>query len=165
MDPVHFNAREILDMAVKIEENGLKFYTDAAKASKSKEIKELFTHLASDEKKHVKVFSDLIKLVPKDELSDAANDPYSEEARMYLNSLANTEVFTAPDAGKAMGKVMQSGLSVLEYAIGMEKDAILFYYELNSMVREKDRPVLDNLIAQEKNNLKKLTKLLDRLYK
>ncbi|MDP2689031.1 MAG: hypothetical protein Q8P48_02850, partial [Deltaproteobacteria bacterium] len=27
MDPVHFTGKEILDMAVRIEENGLKFYT------------------------------------------------------------------------------------------------------------------------------------------
>lgn len=164
MDPVHFTGREILEMAVKIEENGFKYYTDAGKASKSTEIKELFSHLASDEKKHIKVFSDLVKLVPPEEMSDG-QDAYSEEAHLYLRSLANTEVFTAPDAGKNMGKIMQGGKSVLEFAIGMEKDAILFYYELTGMVRDKDRTVLDSLIAQEKTHLKKLTKLLERLYK
>ncbi|MBI5237324.1 MAG: hypothetical protein HY887_02750 [Deltaproteobacteria bacterium] len=32
MDPVHFTGAEVIEMAVKIEENGMRFYTDASKA-------------------------------------------------------------------------------------------------------------------------------------
>ena len=35
MDPVHFSGREILEMALRIEENGERFYADAARASRS----------------------------------------------------------------------------------------------------------------------------------
>jgi rubrerythrin len=41
----------------------------------------------------------------------------------------------------------------------MEKDSILFYYELEKVVKGKDRSVLARLISEEKKHLAKLTEL------
>lgn len=155
MDPVHFTGKEVLDMAVRIEENGLKFYTDAGKATKNKAVQALFKALAEDEGRHIRVFQDLKKL-----LGDAANaEAFDEETESYLRAFADTEVFTSPEGGKKLGKEVSAESEVIDIAIGMEKDSILFYYEILKMIREKDKAVVDSLIDQEKEHLKRLTVL------
>ncbi|MBI5453145.1 MAG: ferritin family protein [Deltaproteobacteria bacterium] len=152
MDPVHFTGKEVLDMAVRIEENGLKFYTDAGKAARDKGVKALFKTLAEDEGRHIRVFQDLKKLLG--EAADA--EPFDEETESYLRAFADTEVFTSPEGGKKVGKEAAGEAGVVDIAIGMEKDSILFYYEILKMIREKDKAVVDSLIDQEKDHLRKL---------
>lgn len=158
MDPVHFTGKEIIDMAVRIEENGLKFYTDAGKASENDAVRELFKVLADEEGQHIKAFL-TIKRSLEDDTAGSGFDPYADEAGQYLKALADTEVFTSPEDGKkAAGHIHDAG-DVIEMAIGMEKDSLLFYYELQRMIREKDKHVLESLIEQEKDHLRKLTEL------
>jgi rubrerythrin len=162
MDPVHFTGREVLDMAIRIEENGMRYYTDAGKASASKEVKRLFKTLAEEEAGHIKAFTDLKRLASGDDY--AAFDPYVEEASMYLKALADTEVFTSPEEGRKLANAVRDEKEVLNVAIVMEKDSLLFYYEILRMIRERDRVVVERLIEQEKEHLGKLTGLLKALY-
>ena len=155
MDPVHFTGKEVLDMAVKIEENGLKFYTDAGKTAKDKDVKALFKAIAEDEGRHIRVFQDLKKLLGETENAE----PFDEETESYLRAFADTEVFASPEGGKKLGKEVSSEAEAIDFAIGMEKDSILFYYEILKMIREKDKAVVDTLIDQEKDHLKRLTVL------
>lgn len=159
MDPVHFTGREVLEMAVKIEENGIHFYTDAGKASKNRKIKDLFKTLAEEETKHAKVFADLKKYASEDTVAEGF-DPYIAEASLYLKALADSEVFTRADEGSRLAKKIKGEKDVVQFAIDMEKDSILFYYELDRMIRQKDKEVISRLIDQEKEHLKKLSTLL-----
>ena len=158
MDPVHFTGKEIIDMAVRIEENGLKFYTDAFKASESNAVRELFKVLADEEGQHIKTFLTIKKSLADDN-DGGGFDAYADEASAYLKALADTEVFTSPEGGRKAAVNMHDAGDVIEMAIGMEKDALLFYYELQRMIREKDRHVLESIIEQEKEHLRKLTEL------
>ncbi len=160
MDPAHFTGSELVEMAIRIEENGLKFYTDAGKASKTRELKRLFKDLSEEESRHKKVFMDLRKLIPDEELSMRI-DPYCEEDLSYLDALADSEVFT--DKGEKLARKVRSEKSALNLAIAMEKDSILFYHEMLSMVREKDKLILKDLINEEKEHLRKLSGLLKTL--
>jgi rubrerythrin len=160
MDPTHFSGSELIEMAIRIEENGGKFYSDAGKASKSTALKKLFKDLSEEESRHRKVFMDLRKLVPDEELSMRL-DPYSEDDMTYLYALADSEVFTGK--GSRLAQRVRSERSALNLAIAMEKDSILFYIELLGMVREKDRSILDDLINEEKEHLRKLSALLKTL--
>lgn len=163
MDPVHFTGKEVLDMAIRIEENGLKFYTDAGKSARSRELKELFKTLAEEEGQHIKVFLNLKKLLVGDDTTEGF-DPYLEEAQQYLKALADTEVFTIPGDGKAVARSVDNEQEAINIAIGMEKDSLLFYYELERMIREKDRNVVESLIEQEKEHVRKLTEVQTSLF-
>ncbi len=154
MDPAHFTGCEIIDMAIRIEENGLKFYIDAGKASKTKRLKEIFNYLAEEESRHMKAFMDLRKLIPDEELSKSI-DPYSADDSLYLDALADSEAFT--DKRETPTRKARGEKSALNLAIAMEKDTILFYNEMLRMVREKDRPILEKLINEEKAHLRKLS--------
>lgn len=163
MDPVHFTGKEVLDMAVRIEENGMKFYADASKAAKSHQLKDLFHALSEEEGTHIKMFLELKKILVGDDPS-AGFDPYLEDAQQYLKSMADTEVFTNPEAGKEAARSLKDEKEAISMAIGMEKDSLLFYYELERMIRERDRKVIESLIEQEKDHVRKLTNLQNLLF-
>ncbi|MBI5887159.1 MAG: ferritin family protein [Deltaproteobacteria bacterium] len=164
MDPVHFTGREILEVALRIEENGVKFYTDASKAFKNANIVKIFQDLAKEEAVHIKVFRELIKLVPESG-PFGEYTPYMEEASDYLNALANSEVFTRPEEGAKLPLTVRSEKDAVEYAIQMEKESLLFYLEMKNMIREKDKAVIDNLIEQEKNHLSQLTAIKNEFFR
>lgn len=158
MDIIHFSAKEILEMALRIEENGVEFYTQAGNASKSKKLKELFTFLAEEEKKHIIIFGEMDKSA-KDDTKPDTLDPYLDETSLYLQALANSRVFINKSEGKSLaGKVRNEG-EALQTAINMEKDSILFYYELHSAITNKDKAILESIIKEEKKHLGKLIAL------
>lgn len=163
MDPVHFTGKEVLDMAVRIEENGMKFYSDASKAAKSQQLKDLFRVLSEEEGTHIKMFLELKRVLVGDEPSSGF-DPYLEDSQQYLKSLADTEVFTDAEAGSKAARSIKSEEDAINMAIGMEKDSLLFYYELEKMIRERDRKVIESLIEQEKEHVRKLTHLQNVLF-
>ena len=158
MDPVHFSGKEILEMVVRIEENGLDFYNNAAKSVKSDSVKEAFTFLASEEVKHVEFFSGLKEAIGEED-SYSIFDPYLEEESMYIRALADTNIFVEADRGREMAEKMKSDSEAIDWAIGFEKDSVLFYNELLSMVREKDRPLIHSIITEEKKHIAKLTSI------
>lgn len=162
MDPVHFTGKEVLEMAVRIEENGMKFYADASRAAKSQQLKDLFKALSEEEGNHIKTFLEL-KRVLVGEPSEGF-DPYLEDSQLYLKSLADTEVFTNPEAGQQAARSVKGEDEAITMAIGMEKDSLLFYYELEKMIREKDRKVIESLIEQEKEHVRRLTHLQNALF-
>ncbi|MCP3676990.1 MAG: ferritin family protein [Deltaproteobacteria bacterium] len=162
MDPTRFSGKDVIEMAVRIEENGLAFYTEAAIASESEEIKKLFQFLGDEEKRHIYCFENIGKSFKDDNLP-GISDPYIEETSLYLGALANSRVFTEKDEGSRMAKKVRDEDDALRTAIDMEKDSILFYYELEKVVKEKDRSVLATLISEEKKHLAKLTELQKNL--
>jgi len=158
MDPVHFTGKEIFEMAIRIEENGRRYYTDAADAAGSESLRTLFRALAEEEAEHIRTFKDL-KLLLVGAEKDRSFDPYAAEAALYLDALADSRVFTEADEGARLARGVVNEKDAVEVAIGMEKDSLLFYHELSAMVREKDAAVLENLITQERDHLRRLTEL------
>lgn len=158
MDPVHFSGKELIEMALKIEDNGLRFYQKAGEASKSEELKNLFRFLADEEKNHIKVFNDL-KSLASETTPGPQEESYFGEASQYLHAIADTEVFTNPNRGEELASEVTDENQAIDYAIDMEKDSLLFYYEFQRMIREKDKKVLEKLIEQEKEHVQKLRDL------
>lgn len=158
MDPVHFSSKEILEMAVRIEENGLGFYKAASASTDNVRIKELFDYFIIEEVKHVELFEALKEAITENEPSDY-NDPYLEEESKYLNALADSSIFMKGEEGVNKAKAIKSDDEALDFAIQMEKDSILFYLELINMVRDHDRPTVKNILSEERKHIAKLTEL------
>lgn len=147
-------------MAVRIEENGMKFYSDAAKAAKNEKARELFKMLADEEGGHIKAFKDLRKLIK--EVPESA-EPVFGETTMYLQAMADAEVFTEAGKGKDFAAQIVNEKQVLRKAMDMEKDSLLFYYEMEKMIREKDKHIVSEIILQEKEHYWKLSEIFKTL--
>lgn len=156
MDPIRFSAEEVLDMAIRIEENGERFYADAARMSKKDDVRELLNSLAQEEHKHKKYFVELKASVEKAPLSF---DPFTEDVSLYIKALADSEVFTNPSEERKFAKELKGEAPLLDFAIEREKDSLLFYYEIAKTVREKEGKIIEMIIEEEKTHLRKLSAL------
>ena len=58
---------------------------------------------------------------------------------------------------------MTEDVQALDFALGFEKDTILFMYEMRDVVAESQRATVDRLIAEEKSHVQRLTDLKSQL--
>jgi rubrerythrin len=152
---VLFSGNEIVDIAVKIEENGRAFYLEAAGGAGDENLAAILRKLADDEVEHKATFEAFYKA---DE--DYSLQPgYNEEVDAYIKAMASAQVF-AP--GKSVAEIARGAkdvFEVLSLAMGAEKDSILYYMEMKEWMQPKDRDVIGKVIDEEKRHLKQLTDL------
>ena len=158
--PQEFNVDEIFTIAVDIEKNGEKFYRRAAELTKDQDGKKLLTELADWENGHIKIFSDL-----HGRLKDAnlTWDPYGEVG-LYLQAVANKQVFTAEQDVEGFADSHSSLREILEFALMREKDAVVFYTSID-MVLSKDVTggKVDAIIKEEISHIRMITEKLAQL--
>ena len=147
-----FSGCEVVEMGIQIEENGRDFYTELAAKSDDPKAKAVFSFLAAQEEDHIAVFNQVFKSACDYKPEGA----YTEEYFAYMNALASQYVFTKEGKGKEIAGRVKSCEEGLELGIKFEKDSILFYQEMKNYVTEKDWKLIDGLIAQEKEHLRKL---------
>ena len=150
---VFFSGMELLQVAVRIEENGLVFYEQLMLSAKRPELKTTYEYLAGEEKIHKQVFIKMQESAGKSYTVES----YPGEEAAYLKSLADSMLFT-PEKLKEMAKKV-SDEQALDLALGLEKDAVLFYTDMVGIVREQDKKVVDWVIGQEKLHIKRILDL------
>ena len=151
-----FSGSEIIEVAVQIERNGYSFYKTLANSLNDKDIKELFTNLADEEKEHIKSFQSLYESF-KDYKPDIADD---EEYYDYVNMLASMNVFTKKEGMDEVLSKIKDKKDALNMAIQFEKDSIIFFAEIKGLVRESERDAVEDLICQEQRHLRRLFSIL-----
>ena len=78
-----------------------------------------------------------------------------------MRALAQNRVFPDLKAVRAAVTGLRDEAAAIRCAIAFEKDAILFLYELRTMVRQEEWEVIDSLIAEEQSHVRTLQVLLD----
>ena len=156
--PTRFNAAEVFEMAVRIEQNGARFYRKAA-ASAEGPRRALLLRLATDEDEHETTFAALARDLEAGGADGAAGalDPEAQVER-YLGALADEEVFDVhvDPSEKLTGK--ESLEEVLTTAIGLEKDSIVFYLGIREAMPEKlGREKVHFIIREEMDHVAQLT--------
>ncbi|WP_299983693.1 ferritin family protein [Desulfobacula sp.] len=148
--PNEFNANDIFEIAVKIEQNGAKFYRNAAKQVEEEKHKKFLLELASMEDDHETTFTNMQKELKNEETFSTTFDPDDENA-LYLKALADIRVFSEKEL------IDNSFKSILGTAIQAEKDSITFYLGIKELVPEKlGKSKVDNIIKEEMNHIKLL---------
>jgi rubrerythrin len=155
-----FSAAEIVELGVRIEKNGRDFYSGIAKSSVNPRAMEVFAYLSEEEEKHIERFEKILAGVKKYEPAEAYTDDYFA----YLKALSDEYVFTKEKKGLEMSGSVKTDLRAVEMGIGFEKDSILFYHEMKNLVPEDETGVINKLINEEKEHLKKLERLRKKLF-
>ncbi len=154
-----FTASEALDIAMRLERNGQAFYEAAARKINHVEVRELLLTLAQWEQRHYETFqklADRLKLAEPPLLSG----PYWEEYELYIQAALGNAMFYGPDKAVAVADQVESTEQALRMALGLEKDSLLFYYDLREMMPESERGAVDEIIREEKGHATRLAKLL-----
>ncbi len=150
-----FSGSELLEVALGIEENGAAFYQALAEKTKDKNARAIYEHLAAEEIKHQKTFRGMLDKVGNYQPPEG----YAEEYYLYLKSLVDNSVFTDVAHARQIAARVASQTEALDIGIQAEKDSILFYTEMNNLVKPADHQVITNIINQERDHLNQLTQL------
>ncbi|MBM3249667.1 MAG: hypothetical protein FJZ09_02340 [Candidatus Omnitrophica bacterium] len=154
-----FAGSEVVEIGIQIEKNGRDFYNALVTQSKAPEAAELFKFLAKEEEKHIEMFRKILETATKYEPQGLDSDEYYA----YMQSLASDYVFTQKDKGAEIAKQIKSDHEAVEMGIGFEKDSIIFYEGIKKAVPDYDQKIVDALIAQEQEHLRRLIDLRSAL--
>jgi rubrerythrin len=148
-----YSIDEIMEMAIQTEKLGYQFYTGMAdKFKKDAGLVKLFTTLASKEKVHEKTFTNL-----KDTVAKRGTEPVQwEEVTNYMRAFVESEFFLG--GGKSLPTMdhLKTVQDAVKFALGFEKETLLYFMELRSIVKEKE--VMDEVINEEKSHIMWLDK-------
>ena len=147
-----FVASDVLQFAVRMEENGGLFYRKAAELSENAEVKKLFEFLAAEEAVHLKTFESFLSKV-------TVNPPAEEYPGQYLAYLHNYidgKIFFTSDDSKPVCFDMACAV---DFAIQREMDAILYYTELKAFVSKMDHKIIDKIIDEERRHFAQLSEI------
>lgn len=144
-----FRAREAIEFAMRMEKNGQAFYEAMAQASQTAPVRDLFQRLAREEKKHREEFSQMLERAGSYE----AQESYPGEYEQYLRALIDTQVFGSKGQPQELAAQIGSEAEGIRLALQSEKDSILFYQSLRSLVPEGEWQFVDQLIAQERRHV------------
>ena len=145
-----FSAREIIDMAIKIERNGENYYRQAIAKVTDESLQSLFLFLADEEYEHARRFEAF-----KQRIKDSDEDrKLAEISGTMLQNVVGNQRFSLDDADLAK---LDSTEKLIGIAIEFEKDSILFYEMLQSFVEDPETlGELTEIIAEENRHIEML---------
>jgi rubrerythrin len=160
MTNIPFSAEETLKIAIEIETNGREFYEEMLEETDDQEINEVFRDLANQEVKHRKTFEEMLGDVETEEGPDLNSLLYGELEDSYLSALADSKVFTPANENIEEARRVDNRDELLSIAISLEKDTILYYYEiLQNAKNSGDQDLIMDIINEEKSHVKRLAGL------
>ncbi len=140
-----FNAVEVLKMAVRIEENGEKFYRKAMDIQEDPQLREVLQELAADEARHAQWFEAMRERLSRE--GEAEDRWVQEVSGDLLQSMIGDQTFSLKEIDPAD---LDSVEKILETALEFEKDSILFYDMLRGFMDEgESAQALQEIIAEE----------------
>jgi len=152
---IFFSGNELVEIAIGIEENGLAFYESVANKTKNREAKVIYDYLAGEEKKHLTTFQNMQKTIGQYQPPES----YAGEYMLYLKAQVDSHVFSNVKEAQEKAERAPNETNALDIGIEAEKDSILYYSEMQKLVREPDRRIVSKIIDEEKVHLRQLSDL------
>ncbi len=145
-----FSAKEILDIAIRIEKNGEAVYRDAMKKVSDPDFVSLLEWMAEEEAQHAQCFSDL-----KQECETSSRNPFAEEMVMQsFQEIMGARNFSLREADFSAVKNADELVGIF---IEFEEDTLIFYEMLQSFVEDKNvLAQLSQIMSEEKQHIEKL---------
>ncbi len=149
-----FEPSEVFQFAIRIEENGEKFYRQMVQKFEDSKVKELFSYLADEEIKHKKIYEEMVSKIEKYEPFET----FPGEYFAYLRAYADKIIFTQKEFDEEIAKIKDIN-AALDYAINAELNSILYYQEVKNLVSENQRSTIDKIIEEERRHFVKLSEI------
>lgn len=151
-----FSAKEIIELAIKIEKNGEAVYRSAIEKVPNPGLVSLLEWMADEEVKHANWFAEL-----KHNLETKNENPFVEEMGHELfNEMLGDKNFSLKDVDFAAIEEIDD---LIETFIEFEKDSIIFYEVLKPFVEDPVvREYLNKIIDEEKHHIELLKEITDR---
>jgi len=151
----NFSILEAVEVALMMEEEGIRFYTLAEQKVGDPEMKKIFSFLRDKEHKHVETFRRLYG-----DLTAREGDPDAElwlldtEVSSYFRAAVDSTVFPTKGAAEAAIAALHGAADILRFALRLEKDSILFYHEvLANAPWPEAKALIEKVIAEERRHV------------
>ncbi len=160
--PYHYKAEDVFEMAIQIEKNGAAFYRKAADFQEDPSDKDFLETLACMEDNHRADFEKMKKQVSELEKPQTVSDP-DEELALYLKAMADVHGGEGnPDIADLFSG-QETMTEIINTAIDLEKESILFYIGLKEMVPLKfGREKINAIINEEIKHVAQLNGFLEK---
>ena len=150
-----FLIHEILDLAIRLEENGESVYRSAVDKTSRPDLVSLLKWMADEEVKHARWFSDLKEKVA----TDSINPFMAEIGREIFGDMLGKKSFSHQDVDFSKVERVEDLIAIF---IEFEKDTVLFYQTLKPFIEDKDTLThLEEIIAEENNHIAMLNNFLE----
>ena len=132
---------DALELAMNMEKDAIKFYSEAARKTKYPAGKKMFDTITEDEKRHLEMISQLIK---------GLNVTHKD-----VSPMKNVKTVFESMKDEMMKKVEASAdeLEAFKVAMKMEREGMEFYKKtLAGAKKEKEKALLERLIQEEQQH-------------
>jgi rubrerythrin len=146
-----YSGAEIFEMAAELEEAGRAFYEKLAEGSKDEALTDLCRTLAEQETSHYRKF----KRMGEELVERPASRPLTWDELHFAQILIEERVLSDPEAAREAASTGDIA-GILDTAIQIEKDSVLFYNELLGEVEEEDAAAVREIIDEEKRHVRAL---------
>lgn len=145
-----FRIEEVIDMAVRFEENAAQIYTDALGKIEAPSMRAVLEEMIAEERQHAAWFGDLRR-----RLADPDVNPVERALnREMLGEMIGDQSFSLREVDF---EALEGVAPLIDVLIEFEKDTILFYEMLQAFLPEPDaRAHLEGIIAEEKRHITRL---------
>ncbi|MDR3089538.1 MAG: ferritin family protein [Desulfobulbaceae bacterium] len=143
------NAADAVAAALEIERRGQTFYRKVQEKATDPESKKFFGFMAEEECRHEGIFAEMLKRIGGLELPTGATD---EEYLSYVQGLIDSHALFLPDQEAEMLARPLLG------AVRFEKDTLIFFMELESLVPESERVHVRHCADEERKHIRMLQK-------
>jgi rubrerythrin len=157
-----FDATDIVQFAVRIEENGANFYRFAVQLTKDDDVKKIFERLAEEEVKHGKTFSKIFAAMEK---TPPPPELFEGEYGAYLRSYVDNAIIFKKEALDQELALVKNTVGALDFAIRRELDSITYYHEIKALLGSGNADAVDRIIAEERKHYCILTDLKENFSK
>ncbi len=147
-----FSIHDILDIAIKIEENGEQTYREASRKVADPTLASLLGYLADQEAEHARWFAEQKQKSPTPVDADSA---LAEMGRNMLLNVVGDQSFSLSEVDLSE---MDTVVEVLDAAFDLENDTVVFYEMLRGFVEDPATiEQLNAIIREEMDHARSLT--------
>lgn len=149
-----FTARDILDIAIRLENNGEKTYLDASRQTPDHPLKDLLTWIAQEEHEHARWFHEL-----KDRLERGEDHHLmAEMSRALVEDVVKGQAFSLQEVDF---EAVDTPEKMIRTFIGFEDDTITFYEILKTLIDDPSlADQMQHIIEEEKKHIVRFRELL-----
>ena len=147
-----FRAGEILDMAIRIERQGIAFYTACREVVDAPDLAETFADLIDQEHDHIDTFRRMKANRDDDRLPESFSGEYDRNTDAFVRD----RVFADPEAAADQVRRLGDASAAVDWAITFEEKSIGFYEWIKDRVRPSENEAIDRIIGQERQHIARL---------
>lgn len=153
---IQMTGADVIDLAVRTEVRGERFYRQAAEQATSQSARALFRHLADEEVRHRRTFEELAPSIVSTEI-----DPSTwEEAMAYIEVTVDRASFQDDDAAILSVPKGEDERTMIAKAIDFEKETLLFFTTLRDLVQPANQSIVDDIAREERRHIARLGRML-----